>query len=70
LGKSDPDRTIVHAYLPNEEFNQLAKLRGPRSWRSFFWSITDDARKAAAINQELREKIDFLEEQLRRERSA
>ena len=70
MGRKDPERTIVHAYLPNDEFNQLAKLRGPRSWRSFFWSITDDARKAAETNQELREKIGFLEEQLRREKKG
>ena len=65
--RSNPDETIVHCYLPNAEFDALANLRGPRSWRSFFWGITDDARKAAEKNQELRERIEFLEEQLRRE---
>lgn len=70
LPRKDPERTIVHAYLPNAEFDALAALRGPRSWRNFFWAITDDARKAAEANQELREKVGFLEEQLRRERSG
>lgn len=70
LGKKYPDKTIVHCYLPNDEFDALDKLKGPRSWRNFFWSITDDARKAAEANQELRERIEFLEEQLRRERNA
>ena len=63
--KIDPDKTILHVQMPNEEFDYLAKLRGTRKWRTFFRDIQDDARKAAEANQELREKIEFLKEQLR-----
>ncbi len=66
LTKRDPDKTIVHASLPNAEFAALAKLRGPRTWRDYFWNITEDARKAAEINQKLREENDHLKERLRR----
>lgn len=52
--------------MPNEEFDYLAKLRGTRKWRTFFRDIQDDARKAAEVNQELREKIELLEGQLLR----
>ena len=68
--RANPDETIVHAYLPNAEFDALAKLKGSRSWRNFFWSITEDARKAAVTNQELRGRIDHLEERLRRAEHA
>jgi hypothetical protein len=68
--RKDPTKTILHVLLPNEEFDALSNLRGPRKWRDFFWGITDDARKAAEANQELREKIGFLEEQLRREKEG
>ena len=66
----NPDETILHVYLPNAEFDALTNLRGPRSWRSFFWGITEDARKAAETNQELRGQIDHLEERLRRAEHA
>lgn len=51
--------------LPIEEFDYLAELRGSRKWRTFFKEIQDDARKAAEINQHLRERVEFLEAQLK-----
>jgi len=66
LTKKDPDTTILHVPLPNEEFRYLKQLAAGRKWRTFFKDIQDDARKAAEINQELRERIEFLEGELRR----
>ena len=68
--RANPDETILHVYLPNAEFDALANLRGARSWRTFFWGITEDARGAAVTNQELRGRIDHLEERLRRAEHA
>lgn len=56
--------------MPFAEFQYLAGMRGNRKWRTFLQDIQKDHRKALEVNQELREKIEFLEEQLRRERSA
>ncbi len=53
--------------MPIEEFNYLAELRGPRKWRTFLNNIQDDARKAAEINQHLRERVEFLEDQIKRQ---
>lgn len=64
--KKNPDTTILHVELLNEEFDYLAKMRGTRKWRNFFKDIQDDARKAAELTQELREKVEFLETQLKR----
>jgi len=52
--------------MPIEEFDYLAGLRGSRKWRTFLQEIQDDARKAAEMNQHLRERIEFLEAQLKR----
>jgi len=52
--------------MPLEEFEYLAELRGPRKWRTFLKEIQDDARKAAERNQHLRERVEFLEAQLKR----
>ena len=68
--KIDPTKTILHVPMPNEEFDYLANMRGDRKWRTFFGDIQSDARKAAEVNQELREKIEFLEEQLGRAKGA
>ena len=70
MGKKHPDETILHVYLPNAEFDYLARMRGSRKWSHFFRDIQDDARKAAEANQELRDKIDFLEGELRRAKDA
>lgn len=68
--KINPDTTILHVELPNAEFDYLATMRGTRKWRTFFKDIQDDARKAAEVNQELRDRIDFLEGELRRAKDA
>lgn len=52
--------------LPNEEFDYLSQMRGTRKWSHFFRDIQDDARKAADVNQELRERVEFLEGQVKR----
>ena len=64
--KKDPTKTILHVPLPNAEFDYLAMMRGTRKWSHFFRDIQDDARKAAKANQELRERVEFLEDQARR----
>lgn len=56
--------------MPLAEFQYLAGMRGNRKWRTFLQDIQKDHRNALEANQELRGKIEFLEEQLRRERSA
>ncbi len=52
--------------MPLEEFEYLAGLRGSRKWRTFFKEIQNDFRKAAEINTHLRERVEFLEAQLKR----
>lgn len=70
MPKTPDGHRNLRVILPDDEFDYLAKMRGTRKWRTFFLDIQDDARKAAEVNQELRAKIEFLEEQLRRERSG
>lgn len=52
--------------MPLEEFEYLRGLKGNRKWRTFLKEIQDDARKAAEINKHLRERVEFLEAQLKR----
>jgi len=52
--------------MPIEEFDRLAKLRGSRKWRTWLNQIQDDFRKASEANQELRNRVKFLEGQLKR----
>ena len=51
--------------MPIAEFLALSELRGTRKWRTFLNNIQDDARKAAEINQHLRNRVEFLETQLK-----
>ena len=44
----------------------LKKMAGGRKWRTFFKQLQDDARKAAEINQDLRDKLEFKDEQIKR----
>ncbi len=52
--------------MPIKEFEALATIRGPRKWRTFLNNIQDEARRAAETNQHLRERVQFLEDQLKR----
>lgn len=64
--KARPGWTYLNVPMPDEEHDTLKKMAGGRKWRTFFKQIQDDARKAAKINQELREKIEFKDEQIKR----
>lgn len=66
MGKKRPGWTYLNVHMPDEEFEALKKMAGGRKWRTYFKQIQDDARRAAEINQELREKIEFKDEQIRR----
>ena len=64
--KARPGWTYLNVPMPDEEHNALKKMAGGRKWRTFFKQLQDDARKAAEINQELREKLEFKDEQVKR----
>lgn len=66
MGKKRPGWTYLNVPMPDEEFDALKKMAGGRKWRNFFKQIQDDARKAAEINQDLREKLEFKDEQIKR----
>ena len=64
--KARPGWTYLNVPMPDEEHAALKKMAAGRKWRTFFKQLQDDARKAAEINQELREKIEFKDEQIKR----
>ena len=64
--KARPGWTYLNVPMPDEEHAALKKMAAGRKWRTFFKQLQDDARKAAKINQELREKIEFKDEQIKR----
>jgi hypothetical protein len=64
--KARPGWTYLNVPMPDEEFDTLKKMAAGRKWRTFFKQIQDDALKAATINRELREKIEFKDEQIKR----
>jgi len=64
--KARPGWTYLNVPMPDEEHAALKKMAAGRRWRTFFKDIQDDARKAAEINQDLRERLVFKEEQIKR----
>ena len=64
--KARPGWTYLNVPMPDEEHAALKKMAAGRKWRTFFKQLQDDARKAAEINQELREKLEFKDEQIKR----
>ena len=66
MGKARPGWTYLNVPMPDEEHAALKKMAGGRKWRTFFKQLQDDALKAAKVNQELREKLEFKDEQIKR----
>ena len=66
MGKKRPGWTYLNVPMPDEEFDALKKMKGGRKWRTYLKQIQDDARKAAEINQDLRDKLEFKDEQIKR----
>ena len=64
--KARPGWTYLNVPMPDEEHAALKKMASGRRWRIFFKDIQDDARKAAEINQDLRERLEFKDEQIKR----
>lgn len=64
--KARPGWTYLNVPMPDEEHAALKKMAAGRKWRTFFKQLQDDARKAAEINQDLREKLEFKDEQVKR----
>jgi L-rhamnose mutarotase len=63
--KARPGWTYLNVHIPDEEHAALKEMAAGRKWRTYFKQIQDDARKAAEVNQELREKIEFKDEQIK-----
>lgn len=63
--KARPGWTYLNVPMPDEEHAALKKMAAGRKWRTFFKQLQDDARKAAEINQELREKLELKDEQIK-----
>lgn len=66
MGKSREGWKWLNVHMPKEEHDVLLKLAAGRKWRIFLKDIQEAARKAAQINQELREKVAFKDEQIKR----
>jgi len=66
MGKARPGWTYLNVPMPTEEHAALKKMAAGRKWRTYFKQIQDDALKAAEINQDLRDKLDFKDEQIKR----
>jgi ABC-type xylose transport system substrate-binding protein len=64
--KARPGWTYLNVPMPDEEHAALKKMASGRKWRTFFKQMQDDALKAAKINQELREQLEFKDEQIKR----
>jgi len=64
--KARPGWTYLNVPMPDEEHAALKKMAAGRKWRTFFKDIQDSARKAAELNQELRERIGFKDQQIER----
>ena len=64
--KARPGWTYLNVPMPDEEHAALKKMAAGRKWRTFFKDIQDSARKAAELNQELREKVEFKDQQIER----
>lgn len=64
--KARPGWTYLNVPMPDEEHAALKKMAAGRKWRNFFKQLQDDARKAAEINKELRDKLEFKDEQIKR----
>lgn len=63
--KSKPGWRILTVNMPEEERAALLKMADGRKWRKFFKDIQNDARKAAEINQGLRDSLALKEQQLK-----
>lgn len=68
--KSKPGWRILTVNMPEEERAALLKMADGRKWRKFFKDIQDDARRAAEINQGLRDSLALREQQLKVLRSG
>ena len=66
MGKARPGWTYLNVPMPDEEHAALKKMAGGRKWRTYFKQIQDDALKAAEINRDLRDKLEFKDEQIKR----
>ena len=64
--KARPGWTYLNVPMPGEEHAALKKMAAGRRWRTFFKDIQGDALKAAEINQDLRERLAFREDQIKR----
>jgi len=58
--------TYLNVPMPDEEHAALKKMAAGRRWRTFFKDIQSDALKAAEINRDLRERLVFKEDQIKR----
>ena len=66
MGKKRPGWTYLNVPMPDEEHEALKEMAAGRKWRTYFKQIQDDARKAAELNKDLRDKLEFKDEQIKR----